>query len=168
MTTSSHLSADRRSTVLLIGNGLGILKRIAFALQRQGHTIIWGETAHDGLRIAENEEPDLIVCETRLPDITGIEVCRMIKSSFFFETPFVLVGKDGDEGIDLPRAFKAGADDYISSFTDSQLVMAKLEQLVQRRECENPSYRIENRSLEIKTNSVLNQQETSFDELLAM
>src|SRR5688500_1466294 len=129
MTTFSHFAANGGRTVQLIGNGRGVLKRIAFALQRRGHTIIWDESGNAGLRTAEREEPDLIVCETVLPDVAGIELCRRVMPSFFYETPFVLVGKLHDEARDLPQAFNAGADDYIGSFTDCELVIAKLEWL---------------------------------------
>lgn len=124
-------NTDRR-TVLLIGNGFGILKRIAYALQRRGHSVIWGDSGHLGLQIAEAENPDLIICETDLPDVSGIQVCRIVKSSFFFDTPVILVGRLRDEKKDLPQAFKVGADDYIGSFTDWQLVLAKIEWLLNR------------------------------------
>lgn len=129
-------NADRR-TVLLIGNSFGILKRIAYAIQRRGHSVIWGDSGYLGLQIAETESPDLIICETDLPDVSGIQVCRIVKSSFYFDTPVVLVGKLRDEKQDLPQAFRAGADDYIGSFTDWQLVLAKIEWLLSRRTPEN-------------------------------
>ena len=66
-------------------------------------------------------------------DFSGFEICPMIKASFFFETPVVLVGRSGDEDRDSPCAFHAGADDYFVSFTDWQLVLAKFEWLAQRR-----------------------------------
>jgi DNA-binding response OmpR family regulator len=95
--------------------------------------VIWGDSGHAGLRVAECDQPDLVVCETTLPDGSGIDLCRTMKASFFCETPVVLVGKHRDEKLDLPRAVRAGADDYIGSFTDWQLIMAKLEWLIQKR-----------------------------------
>ncbi len=123
---------DYHCTALLIGNKFGFLKRIAFALQHRGHTVVWADSGEMGLHLAELEQPGLIVSEIRLPDITGIEVCERVKSSFYFETPVVLVGRFRDEKIDSQLAYKAGAEDYFVSFTDRQLVLAKLEWLVQR------------------------------------
>ena len=133
MTTAPPLTNNPLNTALMIGNGFGILKRIAFALQRRGHTIIWAESGRDGLRIVESEEPHLIVCETDLPDLSGIEVCRQVKSSTFWETPVVVVGKLRDEYRDVPLALAAGADEYVGTFADWQLVMAKLDWLIRRR-----------------------------------
>ncbi len=127
-----HIVNNKRLTVLLIGDSLGILKRIAFALQRLGHSVIWAKCGQTGLRVAEGEAPNLIISEIDLPDISGFEICRMIKSSFYFEIPVVLVGRSSEEENDSPQAFKAGADDYFASFSNSQFVLAKLDRLAQR------------------------------------
>lgn len=132
MAVPTHLPEGHR-TIVLIGNSFGLLKRIAFALQRRGHTVLWGNSGRDGLLIAEREVVDLIVCETELPDISGIQICRTVKSSCFFETPVVLVGKLRDEKVDMAAGLRAGADDYIGTFTDVEFVMARLEWLMNRR-----------------------------------
>ena|SRR5688572_16413482 len=127
-------SNENRRTILLIGDSYGILKRIAFALQRRGHGVIWGSSGEGGLRVIESDTPDLVICETRLSDgSSGIDLCRTMKASFFFETPVVLVGTLSDESQNVTQALKAGADDYIEPFTDWQLVMAKLEWIIRRR-----------------------------------
>jgi DNA-binding response OmpR family regulator len=132
MIDSCYSSSGEPSTVLLIGNTFGILKRIAYALQHSGHTVIWGDSGKAGLAMAECEEPGLIVSEIDLPDVSGIEICRRVKTSFFADTPVVLVGKISAEGRDSRLAVKAGADDYFVSFSDSQLVLAKLKWLIRR------------------------------------
>lgn len=134
MIDPTYSSSDEPSTVLLIGNTFGILKRIAYALQHSDHTVIWGDTGTAGLAMAECEEPGLIVSEIDLPDISGIEVCRRVKMSFFGDTPVVLVGKISDEARDSRLAVRAGADDYFVSFSDSQLVLAKLKWLIRKRQ----------------------------------
>ena len=119
-------------TILLIGDSFGALKPIALALQDRGHSIIWGKTGKIGLRLAEYERPNLVVCETELTDISGMQVCRLIKGSAFFETPVALVGRRGEERFEQPPAFWAGADVYFADCTDRQLAVAKLEALIQR------------------------------------
>jgi DNA-binding response OmpR family regulator len=114
MTEVSLPSNNPPSTILLIGNTFGILKSIAYALQHRGHTVLWGDNAQSGLRIAESERPDLIVSEVELNDFSGIDVCRSIKQSFFCETPVVL-------------------DDFFTSFSDWQFVVAKFDWLLNRR-----------------------------------
>lgn len=128
----NYASSDNPSTVLLIGNTFGILKRIAYALQHNGHAVIWGDSGSAGLAMFECENPALVVSEIDLTDISGIEVCQTIKSSFFGDTPVVLVGKLCDEGSDSRMAIKAGADDYLVSFSEAQLVLGKLEWLMKR------------------------------------
>lgn len=130
MTGQPYLPFRKRHTVLLIGHGLGGLKRVAFSLQRSGHSIIWADDGVAGLRTAEAERPDLIICETVLVDVSGFDVCHKIKSSLLPDTPLVLMGRLGDEPTDLPRAFRAGADDYFAKIMDWHLVLEKLQALV--------------------------------------
>lgn len=125
-------TANFERTILLIGDSFGILKRIAFALQDRGHSIIWAETGKIGLRLAKHEKPNLVVCEFELPDISGVQVCRLIKGCFFSATPVALVGKIGEERVEQPTAFWAGADDYFADCTDRQLVISKLEVLIRK------------------------------------
>src|SRR5687767_8065356 len=110
MITTATLPKTSARTILLMGDSFVDLKRIAYALQKRGHSIIWGETGHLGLDMAEQERPELIICETRLPDLTGIQVCRMIKASSFPETPVALVGKCAHDQGEVSQAYWAGAD----------------------------------------------------------
>ena len=129
---STYLSNNSTRTVLVIGNSLGVLKKVAFALQYRGHTVIWGESGQAALRIAELDMPDLIISEVCLSDMSGTQVCRTIKASFFCDTPVVLVGTLGDQGEDEQRAHSVGADDYFAGFADRRLILAKLELLMLR------------------------------------
>lgn len=129
---SKHLSYNRARTVLVIGDSLGVLKKVAFALQYRGHTVIWGESGRTGLRIAESDMPDLIISEINLSDMSGIQVCRTVKSSFLSDIPVVLVGTLGDEAQDERRAQRVGADAYFVSFANRRGVLAKLEWLMRR------------------------------------
>ena len=121
-----------RHTILVIGDNLGPLKRIAFALQHRSHTVLWAQHGRDALRSIRLESPDLVVCEIDLPDISGFDVCRMVKSAFLTRTPVVLVGAPGTVGEDAPSAAKAGADDTIADLSDTRYIVAKLEWLASR------------------------------------
>lgn len=134
MIQAAFTSSANPSTVLLIGDSFGILKRIAYALQHSGYTVIWGDSGAIGFSMAESEGPALIVSEIDLPDVSGIEVCRRVKGSFFGSTPVVLVGKTADEAHDSREAIRAGADDYFVTFSDSQFILARLKWLMKRRQ----------------------------------
>lgn len=117
-----------RYTILVIGDNVGPLKQIAFALQHRSHTVLWAQQGRPALRTVRLEAPDLVVCEIDLPDLNGFEVCRMVKSAFLTKTPVVLVGQAGDD----TSAIKAGADDTIADLSDTRYVLAKLEWIAGR------------------------------------
>jgi two-component system, OmpR family, alkaline phosphatase synthesis response regulator PhoP len=134
MTTIFHAQfrRDQGHTVLLIGDNVGPLKTIAFALQRQGHTVLWAQKGREALRSVRLESPDIVVCEIDLPDLNGFEVCQMIKSSLLNRPPVVLVGRPGKEVEDSPLGVKVGADDMIGDLSDTRYVLARLEWLARR------------------------------------
>lgn len=122
------------STVLFIGDRLGALKQIGFAVQHAGHSVLWTESGHAGLRFVECERPALIICEIDVPDISGIDVCNAIRTAgYLCDVPIVLVGRPGHEMYDLPQAFAAGADEFFVSLSDRQLILAKLDWLLRKR-----------------------------------
>ena len=133
MTSFTNSFSDASFTVLLVGNNLGTLKQISFALQHRGYSIIWGDLGAQALQIVECERPGLVICETVLPDTSGFEVCRTIKHSCYFDLPVVLVGRLEDESAETQQALSAGADEYFSSVADWELILAKLGWFVKRR-----------------------------------
>ena len=128
----SQLPRNERRTIQIIGDGVGPLKQIAFALQHRSHTVLWAQHGRAALRTVRLESPDLVVCEIDLPDLSGLEVCRMVKSAFLISTPVVLVARPGKEGEDSPRAAKAGADETIADLSDTRYILARLEWLASR------------------------------------
>src|SRR5687767_8740301 len=87
MKTIVHAQSRRdRHTILVIGDNVGPLKRIAFALQHRSHTVLWAQYGRDALRSVRLESPDLVVCEIDLPDISGFDVCHRVKSALLTKT----------------------------------------------------------------------------------
>ena len=134
MTTIVHAQfrRDQGHTVLLIGDNVGPLKTIAFALQHRSHTVLWAQKGREALRSVRLESPDIVVCEVDLPDLNGFEVCRMIKSSLLAKPPVILVARPGKEVEDSPLGVKAGAEDMVADLSDTRYVLAKLEWLARR------------------------------------
>jgi CheY-like chemotaxis protein len=54
---------------------------ISRLLKRAGFPVVCAATGNEGLREIQNYDPDLVVCDVMLPDISGFEICRQIKSS---------------------------------------------------------------------------------------
>lgn len=97
---------------LIIEDDLEIVESISLALK-----IRWPDTqivsthlGRKGIELAETEEPDITILDLGLPDISGFEVLKEIRS--FSTVPVIILTVKGDEG-DIVRGLEWGADDYI-------------------------------------------------------
>jgi two-component system KDP operon response regulator KdpE len=97
---------------LIIEDDPEIVESISLALK-----IRWPDTqivsthlGRKGIDFAETEEPDIIILDLGLPDISGFEVLKEVRS--FSAVPIIILTVKGDEG-DIVRGLEWGADDYI-------------------------------------------------------
>jgi two-component system cell cycle response regulator DivK len=64
------------STILIVEDNEKKMKLVRDILQHHGHTTIEASTGTDGVRLARELRPDLVLMDIRLPDIDGIEALR--------------------------------------------------------------------------------------------
>jgi DNA-binding response OmpR family regulator len=80
-------------------------------LTHQNFHVVPADNAEDALRIARDQEVDAYLIDNRLPEISGVELCRRIRQ-FDSDTPIVFYSGDGDQS-HKDEAFLAGANAYI-------------------------------------------------------
>lgn len=97
---------------------------LAYDLSAAGHDVATAANAADGLRIAREIRPHLIVSELTLPDGCGSDVCGTLrKEGGVGEALFVILSAHNDE-LDRVRAFENGVDDYLTKpFSPRELVL---------------------------------------------
>ncbi|HXG84996.1 MAG TPA: response regulator [Pyrinomonadaceae bacterium] len=125
---------QNQSAILLIGNNLNILENVIFALEEAGNKVTTAFDGCEGFLLAQHERPDLIVSQMSLNDVSGVELCRLIRSDEdLCATPFVLIGEPLEDGVDAAEILLAGADDYLSPFHDAKYLAAKVDWLIKRK-----------------------------------
>lgn len=111
-----------------------VVRRI---LQKAGFTVVEAATAAAGLEAVTKHQPTLVILDVKLPDISGFEVCRQIKSNP--ETAFILVlhlsasfvqSQDKAEGLD------SGADGYLAQPVEPIELLATVRSLLRIRRAE--------------------------------
>ena len=80
------------------------------ALRDRGHAVSSAGTALDGLRLAVDERPDLVLLDLGLPDLDGRELLRMLRA---VSAVPVIVATARDDEESIVQALDAGADDYV-------------------------------------------------------
>ena len=97
--------------VLVIDDEDSIQKLLNAALERDGYRIVGARDAADGLIAFEREQPDVILLDVMLPDLSGREVCRRIRATS--AVPIIMLSAL-DEEVDKVVGLELGADDYIT------------------------------------------------------
>jgi two-component system phosphate regulon response regulator PhoB len=104
----------RVGDVLVIDSDEAAVRALLPALEEAGHTLRVTHTGAGGLVIARARRPDVVVLDAQLPDISGTEVCRSLKSDEATRDArvFFLSTKNGDS--ERVVALELGADDYVT------------------------------------------------------
>jgi len=132
---------QHQPVILLIGADLNNLESAIFALEEAGNKVLTACDGCEGFLLAQRERPDLIVSQMSLADVSGIELCRLIRSDEELNaTPFVLMAEKYREAGNVNEILLAGVDDYLSPSHDSQYLAAKVAWLI-RQKCSEENLR---------------------------
>jgi two-component system phosphate regulon response regulator PhoB len=108
----SQTRAAKRK-VLVIEDEANIRDVLAYNLQQEGYQVSTAETGNAGLQEVTQVIPDLVLLDLMLPDISGVEVCRRIRSGETRPQPAVIMLTAKGDEIDRVVGFEVGADDYV-------------------------------------------------------
>jgi two-component system, OmpR family, KDP operon response regulator KdpE len=98
------------SEILVIDDELQIRKLLQITLESQGFKILQAATGSEGLQIASQKKPDLILLDLGLPDQNGHETLRSLRE--WSNTPLIILSVQSREE-DIIRALDNGANDYL-------------------------------------------------------
>ena len=119
----------KKETVIVADDDPRLLRLVQFNLQQAGYRVITASDGNRALRLAENENPDLILLDVRMPLMDGLEVCRRVRN--FSTVPIIMVtAKDSEE--DKVAGLDAGADDYLTKPFGAPELMARVRAVVRR------------------------------------
>ncbi len=106
--------------ILIIEDEEKIVKIVQAYLEREGYSVLTAFNGKDGMSMAIDEKPDLIILDLMLPEISGWDICRTLRRDS--SVPIIMLtarGEDTDKIIGL----ELGADDYITKpFNPKELV----------------------------------------------
>ncbi|MBS0122568.1 phosphate regulon transcriptional regulator PhoB [Thetidibacter halocola] len=106
------MSPDR-PTVLVVEDEPAQREVLGYNLEAEGFRVLHAENGEEGLLLVDEENPDIIVLDWMLPKVSGIEVCRQIKTRpETRNTPIIMLSARTEE-VDRVRGLETGADDYV-------------------------------------------------------
>ena len=115
--------------VLVVDDEEDILDLVKTVLVGNGYEVFTATTGEEGLVKAVKIKPDLIILDVVMPGISGLEVCRLLKSKPEFDKIPILVMSVLDREIDHEYVHKAGADDFLHKPFDIDELLLTLDKL---------------------------------------
>lgn len=130
--TGTPSGVERPVVVVVVEDDDELRSMLALNLERHGYVVEQAADGEEGLRIAREARPDLVVLDLMLPKLDGRQVCRLIRAQDD-EVP-VLILTALDREIDVVNGLDAGADDYMTKPFSLREFLARVKALLRRTE----------------------------------
>lgn len=112
MSNDVSLKQDSAKSILLAEDSAAQRKVIADFLVGEGYYVVEAATGTEALKYAREIKPDIIVSDLRMPELSGIELLKIIKDEFE-DTPFIIISGHGTMD-DVIHGLRLGAWDYLT------------------------------------------------------
>ena len=107
------MASAEQPTVLVVEDEPAQREVLSYNLSAEGFRVVQAENGEEGLILVDEENPDIIVLDWMLPSVSGIEVCRRLKTrNDTRNTPIIMLSARTEE-VDRIRGLETGADDYV-------------------------------------------------------
>ncbi len=120
---------ERPTHILVVDDEEQIRRALRSILSTRGYTLDMASTGGEALIKAIDSPPDLVVLDLMLPDRTGIEVCRELRT--WMTAPILILSVRSNEA-DKITALDEGADDYLTKPFSAGELLARIRALLRR------------------------------------
>jgi DNA-binding response OmpR family regulator len=115
--------------ILVVEDERTLRETLQYNLQRQGYEVLTVSDGLQAIKVARKERPDLILLDLMLPQIDGLEVCRVLRQEMAL--PILMLTARVDE-VDKVVGLEVGADDYMTKPFSMRELMARVKALLRR------------------------------------
>ena len=121
-----------RPKILLVEDDLSLVELVRYNLDREGFDVLYATDGEEGIEVAREQSPDLVLLDWMLPLVSGIEVCRRLrKLPETSNIPIIMLTARGEE-TDRIRGLDSGADDYVSKPYSPRELISRINAVLRR------------------------------------
>ncbi len=118
-------------TILLVEDEETLSRALEYSLGKEGYGVLTASDGAQGLAMAREARPDLLLLDIMLPTMDGFEVCRILRKEM--NLPILLLTAKVDE-VDKIVGLELGADDYLTKPFSMRELLARVKALLRRVE----------------------------------
>ncbi len=121
-----------KPSVLVAEDESALVTLLRYNLEREGYRVLEARDGEEALLVSSEEKPDVVLLDWMLPQLSGIEVCRRLRSrQETRNVPIIMLTARGEE-TDRVRGLDTGADDYITKPFSMTELLARLRAVMRR------------------------------------
>lgn len=116
--------------ILVVEDERAVARGLEYGLRAEGFEVFWANTGQSALALARRETPHLVLLDIRLPDISGFDVCRQLRSEGHRQPILMVTARD--EEVDKVLGLELGADDYLVKPFSLRELISRVRALLRR------------------------------------
>lgn len=120
--------------ILIVDDEPDILEFLKYNFKKENFKVHTADNGKDGIKKAKKHQPDLILLDVMMPELDGIETCRMLREMPQFSNTIIVFLTARNEDYSEIAGFEAGADDYINKPIRPRALLARVKSLLKRRQ----------------------------------
>lgn len=118
-----------RPRILVVEDDDNVRRLVTAYLEQEGYEVFDAADGHTGVKLAEQEQPDLVILDLMLPGLDGLEVAHRLRARW--DLPILMLTSRNEER-DVLEGFKAGADDYLTKPFSPKVLVARVRAILHR------------------------------------
>ena len=121
-----------KGKIFIIEDETSIIQLVQHNLEKEGFVVSSSTNGNDGLKELKKFEPNLLLLDWMLPDLSGIDVCKSLRRDKNYKNlPIIMLTAKGEEE-DKVKGLESGVDDYITKPFGFNELMARIKALLRR------------------------------------
>ena len=151
-----EVTAGKKSRILIVEDEPAMVAGLRDNFEYEGYEVISAGDGEEGLARALADDPDLVVLDVMMPRLSGLDVCKQLKSKKP-ALPIIMLTARGQE-VDKVVGLELGADDYVTKPFSIRELMARVKAVLRRAApaaAEPEIYRFSDVEVNVRRNEVL-------------
>ena len=133
-------SMSNEIKILIADDEPDILEFVKYNLDKEGYRVFIAENGNEALQIAQQELPHLIILDIMMPELDGMQTCKVLRNDPKFSDTLIIFLTARNEEFTQVVALDLGADDYIAKPIRPRLLVSKVKSLLRRYNTDEAEY----------------------------